>query len=325
MTAAAVSLFAAVCLTGITSCRKNPRMQAAKQPADGNGISVVTTIFAPYDFARQVTRGTGTTLTMLLPPGAEVHSWEPTAQDMIRIQDSSLFIYAGGEGDVWADKLVSSSDRKINAIRMTDCVKLFEEAHPEGMEPEEDDDAQEADGKKETEWDEHVWVSPANAMSITQKICDVLCSIDSADSVAYKKNTAEYLAQLTELDDEFKGIVKSASRKTVVFADRFPCRYFVEEFGLSYYAAFPGCASQTEPSAATVAYIIGKVKEEKIPVVFYIEMSNQKMADTVCEATGAKKMLFHCLHNLSKEDFSAGRTYLSLMHDNAAALKEALN
>jgi zinc transport system substrate-binding protein len=310
-----------------TGCSKK---RSTAKNSSSNEISIVTTIFAPYDFAREITKGTGDKITMLLPPGSEVHSWEPTAKDIIRIQDSSMFIYAGGEGDVWADKLIKSSDKKIHALRMIDCVKLFEEAHPDGMEPEKEDQEDISSNKavtepaNETEWDEHVWMSPKNVILIVQKICDELCVIDSAHADSYKANTASYIVQLMNIDNEFADVVSHAERKTIVFADRFPARYFVEEFGLNYYAAFPGCAADTEPSASTVAFIINKVKAEKIPFVFYIELSNQKMADTVCEATGAKKLLFHCCHNLSKEDFKNGATYLSKMKENVLSLKQAL-
>lgn len=302
-------------------------MTACTKRVTSTQTSIVTTIFAPYDFAREITKGTSTTVNMLLPPGSEVHSWEPTAHDMISIQNASLFIYAGGEGDVWADNLVASLDNKVSHIRMTDCVKLFEEAHPEGMEPEheKESDSKETAGGEEVEWDEHVWTSPKNAMLIVQKITDTLCTIDSANSKIYKKNTTSYLAQLEQLDKDFANVVSTAKRKTIVFADRFPARYFTEEFGLSYYAAFPGCSTDTEPSAKTVAFIINKVKEENIPVVFYIELSNEKMADTVCEATGCRKMLFNCCHTLSKKEFVSGTTYLEVMNQNVQVLKEALN
>jgi len=314
-------LMTAVILSGCTFKGKS----ASKSDAADHSFSIVTTIFAPYDFARQVAKDTGTSIKMLLPPGSEVHSWEPTAQDIISIQKSGLFIYAGGKGDVWADKIVSASDSKLTALRMTDCVHLFEEEHPEGMEPEKEEGKENEKANEETEWDEHVWTSPENAKLIVQKICDILSISDSAHADIYKRNTAAYIAQLSQLDSGFREIVKNAKRRTVVFADRFPARYFTEEYGLKYYAAFPGCSTDTEPSAATVAYIINKVKKEKIPAVFYIELSSQKMADTVCEAAGCKKLLFHSCHTLSKEDFAAGATYLSVMQKNLQTVSEALN
>ena len=151
-----------------------------------------------------------------------------------------------------------------------------------------------------------------------------LVALDPANAAAYQANSDAYVKQLEALDQSFRDVVNTAARKTVVFADRFPVRYFVEEFGLQYYAAFPGCSADTEPSAATLAGLINHVKTEKIPYVFYIEMSNQKMADTVCEETGAQKLLFHTCHNVTKAEFESGATYLSLMQNNVLTLKKAL-
>jgi zinc transport system substrate-binding protein len=316
-----ILLVSAAVVFSLSGCSVKKTSVEKKMPTK---ITVVTTLFAPFDFVREITRGTDTQVNMLLPPGAEVHSFEPTAQDMIRIQNCSLFIYAGGGGDAWADKLVASLDNKIKSMRMIDCVNLLEEEHKEGMEPDKDDSGK-ANAVNEKEWDEHVWVSPKNAILIVNKITETLSAIDPKNSAVYQKNAESYTAQLSELDNEFRTVISKAKRTTVIFADRFPARYFTEEFGLSYFAAFPGCSTDTEPSAATVSFIINKVKQEKIPAVFYIELSNQKMADTVCEATGAKKLLFHCCHNLSKDDFNAGATYLSVMKHNVETLKEALN
>ena len=152
-----------------------------------------------------------------------------------------------------------------------------------------------------------------------------LAAIDPGNAETYRSNSDAYVKQLEALDQSFRDVVDGAARRTVVFADRFPARYFVEEFGLSYYAAFPGCSAETEPSAATISSLIDHVKAEKIPFVFYIEMSNQQMADTVCEATGAGKLLFHTCHNVTKAEFESGETYLSLMQNNVLALKQALN
>ena len=149
--------------------------------------------------------------------------------------------------------------------------------------------------------------------------------VDEANKDDYKKNGDSYIAELEELDAKFQNVVEHAERKTIVFGDRFPLRYFAEEYGLDYYAAFPGCAEDTEPSASTIAFLIDKVKEEKIPVVYHLELSNEKMADTICESTGAKKLLFHACHNISKEDFENGVTYVELMEKNVETLQEALN
>jgi zinc transport system substrate-binding protein len=152
----------------------------------------------------------------------------------------------------------------------------------------------------------------------------VLCEVDAANAAVYQQNTTAYLGKLDELDGKFQAVVDAAVRKTFVFGDRFPFRYFADAYGLNYFAAFPGCSTETEASAKTVAFLIDKINKEKIPVVFHIELSNEKMADTINEATGAKVLLLHACHNISKVDFEAGKTYVDIMTGNVDALKEAL-
>jgi zinc transport system substrate-binding protein len=193
------------------------------------------------------------------------------------------------------------------------------------MEDEEEAEEPAEGGEEAPEYDEHVWTSPRNAKLIAQKISDALCEVDAANAETYKKNTTSYLTQLDELDAKFQAVVDNAARKTIVFGDRFPFRYFADAYGLDYFAAFPGCATETEASPATVKFLIDKVKAENIPVVFHIEMSNEKMANTISEATGAKVLLLHACHNISQADFSAGKTYIDLMTSNVDALKEALD
>ena len=298
--------------------------KAAETTSD-DGISIVTTIFPAYDFARQITAGTNATITMLLQPGEEVHSFDPTSQDIIRIQNADLFAYVGGENDVWVDSVLSGLDQSVHTYKMMDYVTLYEEELVEGMQPEAEEATADSAGAADKEWDEHVWTAPVNAISIVKAMTAELTTIDPANATTYQTNADAYVKQLEALDQSFWDVVNTAAHKTVVFADRFPVRYFVEEFGLNYYAAFPGCSADTEASAATIASLINHVKAENIPVVFYIEMSNQQMANTVAEATGAKTMLFHTCHNITKAEFESGATYLSLMQNNVAALKAALN
>ena len=257
-------------------------------------------------------------LTMLLKPGSESHSYEPSPQDIIAIQNCDVFIYVGGESDEWVDRVLDSMDTsKMKVITLMDCVDVVEEEIVEGMEEEEEEEEGPA-------YDEHVWTSPRNAKLIVQKIADALCEADSTHADLYRANTESYLAELDALDGTFREIVNGASRKTLIFADRFPFRYFTDAYGLEYYAAFPGCSTETEPSAATVAFLISKVKTEKIPVIFHREFSNGKMADAVAEATGAEKRLFHSIHNVSRDELAAGAAYLGIMEQNAMVLREAL-
>ena len=306
----------AVILSGISGCR--PGKGAAIQNPNGK-INVTTTIFPPYDFVRRIA-GDKVNLTMLLPPGAESHSFEPSPRDIITIQNSDIFIYAGGESERWMSRILQSINTdKMKILAMVDAVELVEEEIVEGME---EDGGGEAD---EYAYDEHVWTSPRNAILIVRSITDILCEADAANAAFFRQNAGAYIGALEELDASFGAIVAGAKRNTIVFGDRFPFRYLADAYGLKYFAAFPGCSAETEPSAATVAFLINKIKAEKIPVVFYIELSNERMATTICEETGAKKLLLHSCHNVTKREFDSGDGYLEIMRRNAENLREALN
>ena len=313
--------------------------------ADDGKISVVTTIFPPYDFVREIA-GDEADIKMLLKPGEETHSYEPTPQDIIAIQNSDVFIYTGGENDVWVEDILSSMpDSDLVTLRLVDCVETVEEEQVEGMKgsaghdhDEEDyddvhgghtDEADEADGEDEEESpheaDEHVWTSPVNASLIAEQIKNVLSKADPDNRGMYEENTLAYQEQLAELDGQFREVVDHAKRNIMIFGDRFPFRYFADEYGLEYYAAFPGCAGDTEPSAATMAFLIEKVKEEKVPAVLKMELSSADIANAIAEATGTEVKVFYSCHNLSADDFENGETYLSMMQKNVETLKEVLN
>ena len=281
-----------------------------EKPHDETKLQIVCTSFPAYDFAREIA-GDRAELTLLIKPGSEVHSYEPTPKDMIRIQESDLFICNGGESEQWAKTLVTP---ELNTIYMMGCVDTVEES-ADGIYNAEDG---------EPELDEHVWTSPLNAIKISKEICNALCKLDTDNAEAYKTNFTAYKAQLMALDREFRQVIKNSGKHTLVFADRFPMRYFALEYGLDCYAAFPGCSSETEPSAKTVAYLIDRVREDKIPAVLYMEFSNQKMADVICEDTGCKKLPFYSAHSVSAEQFEQGVSYLDLMRINLNSLKEAL-
>lgn len=284
-------------------------------------ISVVATIFPAYDFVREVSHGTDDIdLRLLLKPGSEAHSYEPTPQDIIAIQNCDVFIYVGGESDEWVRNILSSIDtNSINIVSMMDCVELVEEETVEGME--------EKNNEKETyepEYDEHVWTSPQNAIKIVDKINASMSHSRPVNKDVYASNTERYIEKLKQLDKDFHEIVKSGKRNTIVFGDRFPFRYFADEYGLEYFAAFPGCSEETEASAKTVSFLIDKIKSENIPVVLYPELSNQKVAKTICESTGAVPLQFNSCHNLTSDEFESGATYLSLMKENIDTLQRAL-
>lgn len=286
-------------------------------------LKVVSTIFASYDFARQI-GGTVADITMLLKPGVESHSYEPSPKDIVTIQECDIFIYTGGENDAWVDSILETMDTThMTIIKMMDLVDTYEEETVEGMEIHEhtEDDEHEHDHE---ELDEHVWTSPVNAITICEAITKAFIDADSDNGDVYEANSKAYIKELKKLDETFRKIVGTSDRRVVVFGDRFPLRYFVEEYNLEYYAAFPGCSSETEASAATIAFLIDKVKEEEIPVVFKIELSSDSMANTIAEDSGAKVLTFNTCHNITSEEFENGENYLTLMYKNANALKEAV-
>ena len=310
-------LCALLLLGALSGCAQQQRID----PDDGK-LHVVTTIFAPYDFAREI-GGEDVSVTMLLKPGSEVHSYEPSPKDIIAIRNADVFVYVGGESDVWVrDVLAGVDNPDLRVVTLMDCVQALEEETVEGMQGEEDHDH---DHGEETEYDEHVWTSPKNAALICEKLADAFAAADPAHAADYAQRCGDYVEKLNQIDAEFQDVVEHAARKTMVFADRFPLRYFADAYGLDYYAAYPGCADAAEPSAATVAFLIDKVRAEGIPVVFTIELSNGKLADTICEATGAKKLEFATCHNVTAQAFADGATYLQLMERNVQALREALN
>lgn len=300
-----IAILLCLCLM-LCGCTAEP-----EKPHDETKLQIVCTSFPAYDFAREIA-GDRAELTLLIKPGSEVHSYEPTPKDMIRIQESDLFICNGGESEQWAETLITP---KLNTIYMMDCVDTVEES-ADGIYNAEDG---------EPELDEHVWTSPLNAIKISEEICNALCKLDTDNAEAYKTNFTAYKAQLMALDREFRQVIKNSGKHTLVFADRFPMRYFALEYGLDCYAAFPGCSSETEPSAKTVAYLIDRVREDKIPAVLYMEFSNQKMADVICEDTGCRKLPFYSAHSVSAEQFEQGVSYLDLMRINLNSLKEALS
>ena len=300
-------------LLNAAGCRRtNPAREEGK-------INVTSVIFPSYDFVR-VIAGDRVNLTMLLPPGTESHSFEPSPLNIITIRESDLLIYPGGENAKWMDRILESpgiSMDKMRILKLLDLVDAVEEEVVEGMEDDDDDDESPA-------LDEHIWTSPRNAKVIVAAITEILCELDSVNADFFRQNAAAYTASLDEIDAAYREVVDGAKRTTIVFGDRFPFRYLADAYGLSYFAAFPGCSTETEPSAATVAFLINKVKNEHIPVVFHIELSNERMADTINEATGAKKLLLHSGHNVTKREFDSGANYLDLQKANVVNLKEAL-
>lgn len=316
-------LIGAVALTGC-SADKNAASSAALSGASEKKLHIVTTNFPSYDFARQIVKDKGE-VTMLVKPGTDIHSFSPSPKDLKEIADSDLLIYTGGDSDEYVGKILDSAGKKPGSVfKMMDAVKLSEEEHPEGMQPEEEEEGED-DKDEGPEMDEHVWTSPANAIEIVKKLNESISKLDSAHADEYQKNTDAYVKELTDLDNSFRDVIDHSARKEIIVGDHFPFLYFVKEYGLSYYAAFPGCSKDTEANPQTIAFLIDKVKEDKVPVVFHIELSNQQMSRSIADATGAKDMLLNSIHNVTQKDFDAGVTYVDLMKQNVKTLKEALN
>ena len=316
--------------------------------------SIVCTTYAQYNWLQEIIGENNSTfeLTLLIKDGADLHSYQPTIQDLAKVSSADLFVYVGGESEQWvSDALKEAKNKNMLVVDMMDVLKerIKEEEHVEGMKEErghdhDEDDAEheeheveheedEADheehGQEEThsvhEIDEHVWTSPLNAVKIVEQIKEELCEIDSENAPDYEENAEAYIAQLKELDREFQDVVDHSKRKLMIFGDRFPFRYFAEAYGLDYYAAFSGCASDTEPSAATMAFLINKVQDENIKTVLKMELSNENIAKAIAEATNADVKEFYSCHNLTAEQFADGETYLSLMEKNVETLREVLN
>ena len=279
---------------------------------------VVTTIFAPYDFARQIV-GDSADVVMLLAPGEESHTYEPTPGDIMKIQQCDLFIYGGGESEKWVDSILSSFSSDVNTIKMMDIVELCEEEH------EHDGHDEEHLHEETEEYDEHVWTSPVNAIEIVNAISSKLQSVDKANKDIYAERTDDYISDLYELDCKMADMIDSASKDTIVIGDRFPLMYFTERYSLNYESAFPGCSAQTEANPATIARLIDKVNSENIGIVFKIDLSKGSVAETICLETGAKTETLYSCHVISAEYFANGETYISLMEKNLKALESALN
>ena len=288
--------------------------QSKPQQTESDRLQIVTTIFPAYDFARAVA-GDDADVTMLLPPGTESHSYEPTPADILAVQNCDLFVYLGGESDTWVETILASIEQEGESMRMIDCVTLLKE--------DDHDHDPENEGLGEVlGMDEHVWTSPENAEQITVAIGNKLAELDVERASVYRSNADAYAQKIDQLDGRFEDFFDTLDDRTIIFGDRFALRYFAEEYDLDYYSAFPGCGTQTEPSAATIAFLTKKVQEEQIPTVWYIEFSNHLVADSIAESTGTQTAMFHTCHNVSQAELDAGATYVSLMEQNLETLKQ---
>lgn len=305
----AIALGASLC-----GCSGGESADSADKPL------IITTIFPAYDFARQVFGDTAE-VRMLLKPGQESHSYDPSAKDIVEINGCDLFVYNGGESDQWVESVLQAAP-DVETFRMTDAVSLLDEEHSEGMQ-EDDHDHDHADGDEE-EYDEHVWTSPDNAAAIVRALGSRAKALFPDSSAELDSNTESYAAQIEEIDGRLKALLDGEQRY-FIFGDRFPLLYFFKHYGLNYYAAFPGCGSETEPSAQTVTFLLDKLGQpDAVKAVFCIELSGRKLADVLAEDSGLDVVEFHSCHNITADDFAAGETYVSLMERNLQTLEKVL-
>lgn len=307
ITAAAAAFCMAASLCGCGTGGKN-------DDGDGGKLSVITTIYPAYDFACQVF-GDAAEVTLLLKPGTESHTYDPSAKDVVKINSCDLFIYNGGESDRWVDSILEGTG-DIKTLRMMDTVELCEEHH----------DEEEHDHSHETEeYDEHIWTSPVNAAAIVDAVEKAACEVSPENAELFKSNADSYEAAISDLDGRFRELFDGEER-CFIFGDRFPLLYFFEEYGLRHESAFPGCGSEVEPSAQTISHLLERLSEEDaVKRVFCIELSNHKLADTLAEDSGLSVSEFHACHNITADDLAAGETYLTLMERNYTMLSEVLS
>ena len=303
-------------------------------------MKIVCTIFPEYDWVKQLLgdHAEQAELTYLLDSGMDLHSYQPTALDMAKIVECDLFVYVGGESDEWVEDALAEAVNKdmqvINLLEvMGDAAK--EEEVKEGMEHDhdhEDEDHDEHDHdheheEDEAEYDEHVWLSLKNAKALCAEITEKLTVLDSANKDDYRANLNAYAAQLDKLDGDFRKLAGDAKQKTLVFGDRFPFRYLVDDYGLDYYAAFVGCSAETEASFETVVFLAQKMDALGCGTIFTIENSDHKIAQTIIDNTKAKNQKIaelNSLQSVTKDQIGSGTTYLSLMQQNYDTLKSAI-
>ncbi len=315
-------------LTGCTNQAEMPTVTAAPagpqaQSAAEEKIRIVTTIFPEYDWVREILgdKADSAEITMLLDNGVDLHSYQPTADDLIKLSDCDLFVYVGGESDEWVeDALKSAANRDRKVVNLLDALgdSVKEEETVEGMQEEEED-------HEEQEYDEHVWLSLKNAKTLVGAISAALQEIDPDNKDTYAANADAYGQKLSALDAEYQKAVSAGTYKTLLFGDRFPFRYLVDDYGLSYYAAFAGCSAESEASFETVSFLARKVEEGKLPCVLTIEGKNHKIAETIVQNTAGKNQKILTMDSMqSTTSQDVATTYLSLMAKNLDVLKEAL-
>lgn len=301
--------------TVLSLCACSP--ESGYSSSDSGKLKIISTVFPPYDLARQIA-GDNAEISILLPPGSEIHNYEPSAKDMIAIRNCDIFLYIGGENEQWAEKLINSNDTEnVTAVKLIDYVPTLSE--------DEDEHDHDHEHEHEHETDEHIWTSPKNAQLMLSAVYDAICKVDPSGKQTYTKNKDAYAKQLSDLDNAYRSAIDNAKNKTIVLADKFPFRYLAHEYGLEFSAAFAACSDESEPGVSTMIKLTKTIKENNIPAVYYLEFSSTKIADTLCDETGATKLMLHSCHNVSKQDIENNISYVDLMKQNLENLKLTLN
>ena len=327
----------------ITGCTAKTEKKDKGDNTKGK-LKIVTTIFPEYDITRAIAKDK-VDLELMIKPGVDVHSFTPTPQDIKTVQNSDIFVYGGTEHDKWVENLTKSIDMKNKkVVKLVDGIQQLEEESVDGMKHEHHHDDEKEDehnhdhkhekeekhshdheNESDKELDPHYWTSPKNAIQMAKTVTNALVEKDPGNAEFYKENAKNYIKQLEDVDKELHDVVDKAKIKKVVIADRFPFRYLFKDLGLEYRALFSGCSVESTASAGQIKKMVDYVKENKIPVVYHIEMGKGELAETVAKNSGAKVKLLHSIHTVTKEDFDKGTTYIDLMKQNVEALKEGLN
>ncbi len=325
---------------GLTGCGNGSSEPAEQDNAEAK-ISVVTTIFPVYDWTRNVVGADNSNvdISMLIDSGVDLHSFQPSAEDILKISECDVFVYVGGESDEWVeDALNEATNKDMQVVNLMEALgdKAKEEEIKEGMQAEDEhehgEEADHEDGEHEheeegPEYDEHIWLSLRNASALSDVIADALGAADADNAETYKSNAAAYKEKLDALDGEYQQTVESAGTKTLLFGDRFPFRYMTDDYGLDYYAAFVGCSAETEASFETIAFLSAKVEELGLKNVMTIEGTDHNIAESIINNTQSKDQTILSLDSMQSttaEDVDGGADYLSIMESNLEVLKQAL-
>lgn len=314
----------------MVSCLSACGTANAAEASNKDKLQIVTTIFPEYDWVKNILgdNPAGSEVTMLLDNGVDLHSYQPTADDIMKISTCDMFIYVGGESDEWVeDALKEATNKNMSVINLLDVLgdSVKEEEVVEGMQGEEEEE--EGSEEEEVEYDEHVWLSLKNASALTDAISAELQRIDASNAETYKANADAYKTRLNELDKKYQDTVSEAPVKTLVFGDRFPFRYLTDDYGITYYAAFVGCSAETEASFETITFLANKVDELSLHAVMTIEGKDHRIAETVVENTAGKDqqiLTMDSMQSTTAKDVENGTSYYSVMEDNLSVLKEAL-